>query len=325
MALAEKWIKQHAAENAKQYRAKVRWLAIIYVLLDLISLTIMAIIAWGVRFFITLSQRSNVETLTLAIVFILAAYYVVSTWKGFAGALWILRYSIPELGIHTDEDRQKLEGRKHRAIKSGGDTIYVCLDQAVRVEGKADEPVTWQVADEAGKLGEVVLDGVRITYYPLKEGMDNSMFIYIVNQLEKAIRKRDAEIDLQITQWSSIDEDEASQYYSMVKAFTNLEKQLGKGALWPEVTITEAERDAIQEELRRLVPALRNQAFLPDVEYEVEYSVPVLPDPLGFLQLTRKENRADPVATMGCAGLVMLTVLVVLIVFVFFPPWVPAK
>jgi hypothetical protein len=74
-----------------------------------------------------------------------------------------------------------------------------------------------------------------------------------------------------------------------------------------------------------LVPALRNESLLPDVEYEVVWTIPVLPEPLSFMQLRRRENRADPVVTMGCAVFVMLGVLAVILLFILWPPWVPTK
>ena len=83
--------------------------------------------------------------------------------------------------------------------------------------------------------------------------------------------------------------------------------------------------DTIQQEIRKLLPALRNEAHLPKLEYEVNYNVPVLPEPLAMLQLTRRENRADPIVTMGCASIVMFFVLLVLVFFILLPPWVPSK
>jgi hypothetical protein len=46
---------------------------------------------------------------------------------------------------------------------------------------------------------------------------------------------------------------------------------------------------------------------------------------LGLVSLRRNERRVDPVASMGCAVLVVLAVVFVLAIFVVFPPWVPGK
>jgi hypothetical protein len=56
----------------------------------------------------------------------------------------------------------------------------------------------------------------------------------------------------------------------------------------------------------------------------VEYNVPILPEPLGMVRLTRRENRADPLISMGCASIVMLFVMAVLTFIILLPPWVPS-
>jgi hypothetical protein len=316
MALAEKLIKDVATQTPESYATRVRWMAVIYLVLNLVSIALIITIIWRGQFFVTLAQRSNVETLTLAIVLVLAVYYIASTFKGFIGALRIL-------WLNRGSNK---EDRKHRSLPMGKGSKYVCFDQAIRLEGKPDDPIKWELADDAGKLGELVVDGVKATYYPIKDGMNDSLFEFLADQIQKAMQKRDLEAELQITQWSTINEDTASAYYSMVQAFQNLEQQLGKGGhVWPTEEISQEDVDEIGKELRRLVPTLRNESLLPDVEYEVEYNVPVLPEPLSFLRLTRKENRADPVLTMGCASMIMLTLMVVVTFFILLPPWVPSK
>jgi hypothetical protein len=156
--------------------------------------------------------------------------------------------------------------------------------------------------------------------------MNGSLFEFLSDQIQEAMQKRDLDASLQIVQWSTIDEDQASAYHSMVQAFQNMETQLGAAKpIWPTVFISQEDVDHIRDELINLMPALRNESLLPDVEYEVEYNVPVLPEPLGFLRLTRRESRADPVVTMGCAGITMLVVMAALTFFILLPPWVPSK
>jgi hypothetical protein len=326
MALAEKFIKEKATRSPERYAARVRTMALVYLALDTISIIIIVAIAWRVRYFITLSQRSNVETLTLAIVFILALYYLLTTFKGFIGAIRMAWLNFPKILSKDEKQYEKVEQRKHSALPQGRETISAYFDQAIVQEGKPNEPIKWELVDSAGKLGEIELDGVEAKYYPIKDGMNDSLFEFLGDQIEKAMQKSDLDAKLQITQWSSIDEDKSSAYHRMVQAFQNLEKQIGKkGPIWPTVEIKQEDVEEIGKELRRLVPALRNESLLPDVEYEVEYSVPILPEPLGFMRLTRRENRADPVITMGCAGIIMLFVLLIIIVFIIWPPWVPSK
>jgi len=87
MSFAEKAVKEHATKDPPSYTRRVRWVALIYFVLNILSIAIIVTIAWRVQFFVTLSQRSNVETLTLVIIFILAVYYLLTTFKGLIGAL----------------------------------------------------------------------------------------------------------------------------------------------------------------------------------------------------------------------------------------------
>lgn len=322
MSLAEKLVKDKATSTPERYAVRVRWLAAIYLLLNLISLVIMVAIIWRVQFFITIAQRSNVETLTLAILFILALYYVISTYKGFFGALRIIWLNLP--GLWT-RDKSKIERRKHNAIRTGGSPRSAYFDKAITLEGKPDEPIVWQVGDDTGKLGELEVKGVEATFHPIKAGTNNSIFEFLADKLQDVMQKRDLNASLQIAQWSAIDDDQSAIYHNTVQAFQNLGKHLGQGPIWPTIEITHEDVDYVQGELRCLVPALRNEALLPDVEYAVEYNVPVLPEPLGFMKLTRKESRADPLVTMGCAGFVMLSVMAVLLFIIILPPWLPSK
>jgi hypothetical protein len=326
MALAEKFVKEQLARTPDRYAMRVRWLAVVYFALNVISIAIIVAIAWRIRYFITLSQRSNVETLTLAIIFVLALYYLITTFRGFVGSLRIVWYNAPAALSRDEKARERAEMRKHQAIPTKGQSKYACFDRVVRLREDHNEPIKLQVADEAGKLGELVIEGVRATYYPIKDGMNDSIFEFLADQIENQMQKHDLDAKLQVVRFSTIDEDQASSYFSLTHAFENLEEQLGsKGPLWPIAELSREEVDEIQEEVRKLVPALRNESFLPDVEYEVEYNVPILPEPLGMLRLTRRENRADPVATMGCAGMIMLTLMLVLTVIILWPPWLPSK
>lgn len=335
MALAEKVIKEHVTRTPERYAARVRWLALIYFALDTLSLSIIIAILWRIQFFISLAQRSNIETLVLLIILALAVYYLASTWKGFVGALRIAWLNAPKLWNKDAEAIDEIERRKHAALPDSKESKSAYFDQAVRLKGKEDEPILWEVADEAGKLGELEIDGVEAKYHPLKDGMNAALFEFVADQIELLLQKEDPEAGLQITQWSTIDEDQAATYHRMVQAFGNLEKALSQGGdgtrkktvgpIWPAVEITEQDVAAIGREIRKLVPALRNESLLPDVEYEVQWNVPVLPEPLSFMQLTRRENRADPVITMGCAMFVMLVVLATILLFIVLPPWVPSK
>src|SRR5215212_3393405 len=137
MSLAEKVIKEELDTTPERYAARVRWQAVIYFALNAISVAILIIIAWRVQFFVTLSQRSNVETLTLAVICVLAIYYLITSFKGFVGALRILWLNSPATLNRSSETRERVEHRKHSAMKTGGKNLFVCFDRAVRLRGKS--------------------------------------------------------------------------------------------------------------------------------------------------------------------------------------------
>ena len=62
---------------------------------------------------------------------------------------------------------------------------------------------------------------------------------------------------------------------------------------------------------------------MPDWEYAGEHKLPIIPEPLGLVSLSRSERRVDPVASMGCAVVVVLGTVLILAAFILFPPWVP--
>src|SRR5262245_61142016 len=170
MSVAEKVVKERVHRSPETYATRVRWNAVIYFVLNLLSVAIAVTIVWRVKFFVTLAQRSNIETLVLAIIFVLAIYYIITTFKGFLGALRILWLNVP-VG-----DARNKENRKHRAVKTGGTTKYVCFDTAIVLQGKPHEPIKWEVGDRAGKLGDLEVEGVKATYYPIKDGINDSIF-----------------------------------------------------------------------------------------------------------------------------------------------------
>ena len=298
MSLAEKFVKEHATCTPERYANRVRWLAVIYVALNLISFAVMVAVAWRFQFFMTIAQRSNVETLTLVIIFVLALYYVISTFRGFIGAMRILLLNLP---VYGHSDKRKSSGASITP-STGGSPKAAYFDQAIILKDKPDEAIIWQVVMTRPRLGEIELHGVEAKYYPIKDGMNNSLLEFLADNLEERLKMRDPDAGLQIVEWGEIDDDQSAMYHSTVRAFQNLERQLDKGPIWPTLEITQEDVDYIQEEVRRLVPALRNEALLPDVEYAVEYNVPVLPEPLGFLKLTRNESPRRSTRDYGLRG-----------------------
>jgi hypothetical protein len=144
-----------------------------------------------------------------------------------------------------------------------------------------------------------------------------------VRQLNSLHRERGDAGALEIVEWCTIDDEAAAQYLGMVRFARNLERHLGADELWPKVRLTDDDCAALEDRLGRLCPAIRDEAFLPDWEYSAEHKLPIIPEPLGLVSLSRSERRADPMATMGCAVLVVLASVAIIGLFILFPPWVP--
>jgi len=359
MSLSEDLVRK-VSKTTHQYRRRVYLMAGVYVLLNITALASIAIIIWQYRLFVTLSQRSNVETLTLAIILVLFAYLVFSTFAGFIGALKLVFYNLPlgrggtaaqaENGAHDKprparkkqggqdqmdaEDkaaplspgRRRVEARKQAALQPAkGDDSKAYFNVALEAEENPDAPIRIPIEDEAGKLGELVIDGAEAKIEAVKKGISNTLFEYLLNQIQDRVQLRAPEVQLEIVAWSSVNDEAAAMYHSQVQAFRTLADQLDKGPIWPTQPLTAADIAYVQQRIRAIVPYLRDECFLPDVEYEAEYRVPIIPEPLGFIALRRTDQRADPVATMGCASLITLGILALLVFFLIFPPWIPSK
>jgi hypothetical protein len=323
METASHFVREQSTSTVADYSKRVYRLAGTYLGIVLAASVSILLILWHGKLFITLSQRSNVETLTLAVVLILFAYLVVVCLPGAWGAFKIMAYNLPGwLG----QDRKAVEQRKQKALKvrqTPPDAVYLnCL---VCREGKADAPLRLPLQDEAGSLGTIVIVGAKMTHEQAASHSSNSVFAFFEQRIQKLVQEREPEAEVQIVQWATIDDEKALQYDSLVRFSRNLEKHLGSDSLWPSIVLTDDDIATLTREGGELCPALRNESHLPDLEYQAEHRLPIIPEPLAFVSLSRQEQRADPMASMGCAFLVTLVILAILIVFIFLPPWTPSK
>ena len=96
MNLAQAVIREPAIRDVPHYRKRVWALTWIFVLLFGVSLGGMGIVVARVKLFVTLAQRSNVETLTLAFLFLFFGYVSLMSAAGAWGAAQILWYGFSE-------------------------------------------------------------------------------------------------------------------------------------------------------------------------------------------------------------------------------------
>ncbi len=311
-------IREPGADTPREFRLRVQRLAVAYLALFVGAVAGLLLLVWQARLLVALSQRSNVETLVLAFVFVFFAYVVVLSAPGAWGALRIGALELQgRLG-----DSQAVERRKMACYAARGQReAAAALNYQVEVEQAPCQPIVLPVADEVGSLGELVIDGARLVH---RGGWgSNALLAYFVHQVNAVLGERVGDDFLDIVDWQILDDESTRQYLALARFARNLERHLGATELWPKLRLTAADCAELVDRLRAICPALRDEALLPDWEYAAEHKLPLIPEPLGLVSLQRSERRADPLASMGCAVLVVLALLVVLGVLIVFPPWVP--
>jgi hypothetical protein len=324
MKAAEQFIREQSVRTVREYERRVYRLGAIYLLLVVTcAIAIVLIIVWG-KFFVTLAQRTNVETLTLALILLLFGYLAVVSAPGAWGALKIVWYNAP---AWLGGDRDAAERRKQAALKPASDqpdSAYLnCIISSQ--SGGPDAPVTIPIRDAYGDLGVIRIDGTKMSHEGGAQHSSNSVFAFFERRIEALVRQRDPQASVQIVQWAGIDDERALQYEGVVAFSRNLQRQLRLEPLWPTVELSDEDLRILASEANALCPALRNEFHLPDLEYEANHQLPIIPEPLAFISLSRREQRADPVTSMGCALVVTLVILGFVVFFILRPPWTPAK
>jgi hypothetical protein len=211
-----------------------------------------------------------------------------------------------------------------------GDPISVALNQFVvsRERSDAGEPgrkVILQIKDAFGSLGALVFDGARLVHWGPRNSGTNSLFPYVVEQINhlKDVKGRPGRLD--IVEWSKLGDEETEKYLALTIFARRLEIQLKAEALWPTLELTSEDCDFLARKIREICPAIRAEAFLPQREYAGEHKLPIVPEPLGIISLSRTEKRVDPVASMTSVLVTVFISLAILLYVVLQPPWVPGK
>lgn len=316
-------IAEQGTGSVPEYRHRVRRLAFFYAGIVLFATASIVMLISRGRLFVTLAQRSNVETATIAVIIALFFYLGAVSLRGAIGAVRIAILATPAV---LGAEHGSVERRKQRMLtwsKDKAGSVY--LNAMVRRAGGGDEAISVEIADDYGSLGTIVIDGAEISHQKAAAHSSNSIFAYFERRIEMLAEVRDPNVRLSIIEWTSIDDESALRYGSLVTFSRRLEAHLGCDALWPVIELTEADIETLRREARELCPILRNEAFLPDLEYEAEHRLPIIPEPLAFITLSRSERRADPHASMGCAFIVTLAITIIVAIMIWTPPWVPGK
>lgn len=83
---ARRLVREPAVATVEQYRQRVYWLAQVYAGLFGASLLGLALLVWQGQLYVSLTQRSNVETLTLLFLMVFFSYVAALSRPGAAGA-----------------------------------------------------------------------------------------------------------------------------------------------------------------------------------------------------------------------------------------------
>jgi hypothetical protein len=297
-------------------------LAIAYVLIFAASIIGIALLVHWARLLVTLSQRSNVETLTLVFFLVFYAYCVLLSVRGTWGGLRIAWFSL--LGTFTSQ--AKIEGAKASALgPPSGKPQSVALNFMLQREGAGLEPFELAIADRFGSMGRLRVDGARLTFLHEQGDGSTEVFVFFEHQVASLVKDQDGASDLSIVEWAAIDDESMLEFLGMVQFARNLERALGINDGWPRLHLTDADCRKLEEQLSLICPALRNEGFLPKWEYSGDHKLPLIPEPLGLLSLGRSERRIDPVASMLTAAAVVLFSVSVFALLILAPPWVPGR
>jgi hypothetical protein len=297
----------------------VRRLAFIHVGLVTASALGEALLAARGRLYVALTQRSNVETLTLAFFVVFFAYVGYLGLRGAPGALRIGWYS----AVARRAGSAEAERRKVARLGAPRDAPHtVALNVIVERDGRPHRAFELRVADEHGAVGRLRVDGARVEHLQGYGDGSNNLLAYFTRQAADLVRRRGGR-EVDVVEWKSLDDESAEQYLGEVEFARNLARHLGVAELWPRVVLTDVECAELERRLAAICPALRDEAWLPDWEYAAEHKLPIVPEPLGLVSLSRAERRVDPLASMGAALWIVLAAVAVLAAIVLFPPWVP--
>ncbi|HUQ42346.1 MAG TPA: hypothetical protein VM052_07580 [Candidatus Limnocylindrales bacterium] len=317
MVISHLWqLMESPATDPPALRRRTNWLIAIHLVLAAAALAVLGLVAWRIRMLITLAQRSNVETLVIAFVVIFLAYMLVTTGPATIGALRLLGYR----AMGTERAQRSLQ-RKARSDKKETKRSHM----NVAVHGPGGRDIVIPLQDRFGKICDVRLHLTEIVFEDAPKELTHSLLQLVVEALRKVGKLEGTDHEPKIVYWDSIDESTAEAYGSQVEAFSHLEKALGKDVLWPQVRIDREGIDKVEEVLRLAAPAVRENLLLPDIEYSADFTIPIIPEPFAFMQLSRRMEHADAVASMGCATLVALMFLAGISWVIVNPPWVPGK
>jgi hypothetical protein len=315
---ARRLIREPDVGGPRQYRRRVRQLALTYVLsLGLASTGICLLIGHG-RLLVDLTQKSNVETLTILFFILFFGYIAILSLRGAWGGAYILW-----AWCSARRDPVAAEARKSarlgRPVPRGP---AVALNLALERADRPGKPFELAVRDDVGDVGAIRIDGVKVQHVRCFRHGSSDLLAYFVRQVSDVLGTDPDDLD--VVSWQAVDEEGWHQYSGLVDAVRNLGARLGgEGTSWPCLRLSDDACGVLERRMRDVCGAVRDEAFLPQMEYEGEHKLPIIPEPLGMISLARRERRVDPLSSMGSSLVVTAIVVAVTTWMILWPPSVP--
>jgi hypothetical protein len=318
---ARRLIREPDVDNPRHYRRRVRQLAVAYLLSLTLSITGICLLIANGGLLVDLTQRSNVETLTILFFIVFFGYMAVLSLRGAWGGAYVLA-----AWWGARRDPVAAEVRKGQRLGRPAATgPAVALNKALERADRPGQPFDIAVRDDAGEVGAIRVDGVKVRHVRCFRHGSSDLLAYFVRQVSD-VRGMDPDA-LDVVSWQAVDEEGWHQYAGLVEAIRNLGARLGGpgGTPWPSVTLSEEDCATLERRMSAVCGAVRDEAFLPQMEYEGEHKLPIIPEPLGMLTLARREPRVDPLSSIGSSLVVTAIVVAVTIWMVLRPPSLPGQ
>lgn len=304
------------AVDPRSLRRRTNWLVTIHLVLAVAALAVLVLVVWRIRFLVTLAQRSNVETLVIALVVILLGYLLITTGPASLGSVRLLGYRL----VGTERAQRALQ---RKALADEKETMRSYLNVVVRGPGGQDLEVP--IEDRFGKVCSVRIHLTEVAFVDAPKELTHTTVQLVVETLAEVGILEGTDHPPKVLYWDSLEDAQGEAYAAQVSAFDRLEKALGKEPLWPVLHVDADGVTRLTRMLSEAAPIIRENLLLPDIEYSAEFSIPIIPEPFAFMQLTRRKEHADAVASMGCAALVAVAFLSVISWLLVNPPWLPGK
>src|SRR4051794_27071383 len=171
MNLSRALVREPDVVDVAHYRRRVAHLAWIYPALFAMSATGLGILVSRGRFFVTLTQRSNVETLTIAFFLLFFSYLVALTAAGAWGGARVWTYRLRA----TISGQDAVNRRRLAALGEIGGGQAVALSHVVEREDRPGQTFALQIRDHLGSMGTLRIDGARLCHVEAHRGGTNNL------------------------------------------------------------------------------------------------------------------------------------------------------